>query len=62
MICWETGDCVFPRLVEDRVRSTFPNSTAFEKPIYFEVPGATHDAVIKKPLTALGIASWLDTL
>jgi non-heme chloroperoxidase len=62
MICWGTEDFVFPRPVQDRVRNAFPNSTAFEKPVYFEVPGATHDAIIKKPLTALGIASWLETL
>jgi pimeloyl-ACP methyl ester carboxylesterase len=62
MICWGTGDYVFPRPVQDRVRSAFPNSTAFDKPTYLEVPGATHDAVIKHPLTALGIATWLDTL
>ena len=61
MICWGTEDFVFPRPVQDRVRSAFPNSTAFDKPTYLEVPGATHDAVIKHPLTALGIATWLDT-
>ena len=59
MICWGTEDDFFPRPVQDRLRGAFPNSTAFEKKMFLEVPWATHDEVIKNPLTALGIASWL---